>query len=74
MLAEKMQTDDFVKYIGFLDFVGGAGICSAIQQFILRGKIREKDGIAGDDVNDILSAFCCLECSMCQTMNHVGLD
>jgi len=38
-----MQTDDVVKYIGFLDFVGGAGICSAIQQFILRGKIREKD-------------------------------
>ena len=74
MLAEKLGTDDVIKYIGFLDFLGGAGLCSFIQQFILRGKIRERDGIQGDEIGDFVSSFCCLECSICQTINHVGLE
>lgn len=61
-----------MKYIGFLDFCGGAGICSALGQMMIRGKIRERDGIEGNALGDMAAAFCCLECSVCQTINHVG--
>merc|ERR1712018_556947 len=37
-IAEKTGNDGFEKFIGFLDFCGGAGLCSAIGSMILRGK------------------------------------
>lgn len=62
------------KYIGFVDFIGGGGIFSAIGQMLMRGKIREKDGIDGSPMGDCCSTFCCLACSTCQMQNHVGVN
>ena len=71
MVADKIGGDSTMKYIGFLDFIGGGGICTALGQMMIRGKIRERDGIEGDALGDMVAAFCCLECSLCQTINHV---
>ena len=73
-IAERTGDDDVIKYIGFLDFFGGGGIFSAAAQMIMRGKIREREGIEGSVVGDCLTTFCCLSCSTCQMSNHLGLD
>ena len=73
-IAEKTGNDGFEKFIGFLDFCGGAGLCSAIGSMILRGKIRERDGIEGGAGGDCCTSFCCLPCVQCQMANHVGVD
>jgi len=73
-IAERTGDDDVIKYIGFLDFFGGGGIFSAAAQMIMRGKIREREGIEGSVAGDCLAAFCCLSCSTCQMSNHLGLD
>jgi len=73
-IAEKTNNDGFEKFIGFLDFCGGAGLCSAIGAMILRGKIRERDGIEGGAGGDCCTSFCCLPCVQCQMANHVGVD
>ena len=49
MVAEKINYDGVGSWIGFLDFIGGHGICSAIGAMIIRGKIQERDGIEGDE-------------------------
>ena len=74
MVADKMGVDGFEKFIGFLDFFGGGCLCSAIGAMVLRGKLRERDGIDGDNMKDCCASFCCLECVQCQMSNHVGLD
>ena len=74
MVADKIGADGFEKFIGFLDFFGGAGLCSAIGAMILRGKIREKDGIDGGSAGDCMASCCCLPCVQCQMGNHVGVD
>ena len=77
MIADKAGSGDLEKYIGCLDFLGTAGanfFFSAIGQMFLREKIRKRDGIEGSLVEDCFIAWCCLECSICQTANHVGLD
>ena len=73
-IAEKTGNDGFEKFIGFLDFCGGAGLCSAFGAMILRGKIRERDGIDGGAMGDCCTSFCCLPCVQCQMGNHVGVD
>merc|ERR1712001_126654 len=73
-VADKLGTDGCEKFIGFLDFCGGAGLCSAIGSMILRGKIRERDGIEGGAGGDCCTSFCCLPCVQCQMANHVGVD
>ena len=71
IIAEKIGDVGIAQYIGFLDFFGGGGICSCVGQIMIREKIREKDGIEGSFFDDCLAACCCLECSVCQTYNHV---
>jgi len=73
-IAEKTGNDGFEKFIGFLDFCGGAGLCSAFGAMILRGKIRERDGIDGGAMGDCCTSVCCLPCVQCQMSNHVGVD
>jgi len=73
-IAEKTGNEGFEKFIGFLDFCGGGGLCSAIGAMILRGKIRERDGIEGGAGGDCCTSFCCLPCVQCQMANHVGVD
>ena len=73
-IAEKIGAGDVEKFIGCLDFLGGVVIFSAIGQYLLRDKIRRRDGISGSALGDGCAAFCCLECSVCQTINHVGVD
>ena len=81
MVAEKINSDGIESWIGLLDFLGGgflfwcggSGICSAIGATILRGKIRERDGIEGDRCEDCFTSFCCLPCAQCQLADHVGL-
>jgi len=73
-IAEKTGNDGFEKFIGFLDFCGGAGLCSAFGAMILRGKIRERDGIDGGAMGDCCTSVCCLPCVQCQMGNHVGVD
>ncbi|XP_022083502.1 cell number regulator 10-like [Acanthaster planci] len=34
--------------------------------FVVRGKIREQRGIAGEPVNDILVTLCCTPCALSQ--------
>ena len=74
LIAEKINSDGFEKFIGFLDCLGGGGLCSAIGAMILRGKVRERDGIEGGAGGDCCSSFCCLPCVQCQMSNHIGLD
>ena len=73
MVAEKINYDGVGSWIGLFDFLGGSGICSAIGATILRGKIRERDGIEGDWCEDCFTTFCCLHCAQCQLADHVGL-
>ena len=73
-VAEKIGAGDLEKFIGCLDFLGGVVIFSVVGQLLLRGRIREEDGISGTMLEDLLSAGCCLECSVCQTIHHVGAD
>ena len=70
-IAEKIGADGIEKYIGLCDFLGGGGLCSALGQIILRGKIRAKDDIDGGSIGDVFAACCCLPCSICQQSNHV---
>ena len=73
-IAEKIGADGFEKYIGFLDILGFGGICSVLGAMILRGKIRERDGIEGSAPGDCCSTCCCLPCSICQMSNHLGIE
>ena len=71
LVADKIGADEMTKYIGFLDFCGGGVIFSMLGQMLIRGKIRERDNIEGSPIGDCFAACCCLECSICQTYNHV---
>ena len=73
-VAEKIGSDDFTKWIGFLDYLGGGFVFSAFGAWNLRKKIRERDGIDGDDFEDCCLSFCCFECVQCQHANHVQVD
>ena len=74
MIADKMGVDGFEKFIGFIDFLGGGCLCSAFGAMVLRGKVRERDGIEGDNFKDCCASCCCLACVQCQMSNHVGVD
>ena len=73
-IAEKIGSDGFEKYIGFADILGFGGICSFIGAMILRGKVRERDGIEGSSGGDCMATCCCLSCSICQMSNHLGIE
>ena len=73
-VAQKMNEEGWPAWIGFLDFCGGAGLCSFIGAMVLRGKIRERDGIEGGAMGDCCATMCCLPCASCQHSNHVGVD
>ena len=73
-IGEKIGADDVLKYIGFLDFVGGCGFFSSCANMMLRGKIRENEGIKGNAFCDCCISFFCLPCSNCQMANHVGVE
>ena len=75
--AEKIGAGDVEKFIGCLDFPNfylDFFLLSAVGQYLLRGKIRKRDNISGSSGGDCFAAFCCLGCSICQTMNHLGID
>lgn len=74
LIAEKLNSEGFEKWIGFLDFVGFGGICSWIGAMTLRGKVREKDRIEGGTGDDCITTCCCLSCSICQMANQIDLD
>ena len=74
MIAEKINSDGFEKWIGFLDFLGGGIIFSWIGAMILRGKVREQYGIEGGTGEDVIITGCCLPCSHCQMSNQIDLD
>eukprot|EP00994_Dinema_validum_P004609 NODE_2668_length_657_cov_140.292763_g2198_i0.p1 GENE.NODE_2668_length_657_cov_140.292763_g2198_i0~~NODE_2668_length_657_cov_140.292763_g2198_i0.p1 ORF type:complete len:154 (+),score=47.05 NODE_2668_length_657_cov_140.292763_g2198_i0:71-463(+) len=66
--------EDFIKWLAIWVIVGqviGFAPCLGIWQ---RMKVREKYEIPEDLVNDVLSAGCCLLCSMVQMQRQVGCN
>ena len=74
-IGEKIKASDFEKFIGCIDFIGVTGMLgSAMGLFMMRQKIRQRDGMKKAEMSDICAIWCCLPCAICQTANHIGLD
>ena len=75
LIGEKIHASDFEKFVGCIDLIGvTAFLGSAIGLFMMRQKIRQKDGMPQAEICDFCSVYCCLPCAICQTANHIGLD
>ena len=53
------------------DFLTGFG--TIVGALVLRSAIRERYGIKGNDFEDILLAFCCPACTLCQNYREMSV-